>query len=159
MSGCPCCNPDEEVSSLAQAAEELALSLAKSGYCCSEAILLAAGRVMRPNDTDPPYQMATGLCGGMGGRQATCGIFTGGALAIAHMCDEPTVSGDRKKRVKSVSEAFQRRLQEHTGGINQCDALLEDFGVIRNIGKRQCRKLTGEATRILVETLRHHDVK
>ena len=53
------------------------------GYCCSESIVKAAVDEYCPEfSSDVALAVSSGLCGGMGSKQATCGVFTGGAVAL-----------------------------------------------------------------------------
>ncbi|MCP3666677.1 MAG: C_GCAxxG_C_C family protein [Gammaproteobacteria bacterium] len=97
--------------------------------------------------------MASGLCGGMGGYKATCGVFTGGAMAISLLSSQGRLPEGKKTR--ELSARFHQQLLAHAGG-QICEELLEDMGSIRNINKRLCRKLTRDGAeilgRVIVET-------
>lgn len=118
----------------------------REGHCCAEAILLAAIEVYAPDTSREVTQMATGLCGGMGNHNATCGVFTGGALAIGLLTDG-TSDSRRKRQVKTLSSRFQVELEQLAGG-HICESLLKEMG-IRNWNGRLCRELTRQGAEVL----------
>ena len=118
----------------------------REGHCCAEAILLSAIEVYAPDTSREVTRMATGLCGGMGNHNATCGVFTGGALAIGLLTDGVS-DGRRKKMVKTLSSRFQIELEQLAGG-HICESLLKEMG-IRNWNGRLCRKLTRQGAEVL----------
>ncbi len=123
-----------EINELAQLVEKQF----RDGYCCSEAIVMAATKKYSPDIPDHlAHAAASGLCAGMGDKQATCGVFTGGAVAIGLVLGK----GIKKdKRIKNLSALYHKQLEQHAGE-KICQSLLNDMG-IRNWNGSQCRNLT-----------------
>lgn len=98
-------------------------------------------------DTGPETVRAvSALCGGMGNRKATCGVFTGGAAAIGLVAGGlPEKGGD--KRIRDLSASFQEELAQKAGG-QICEDLLNEMG-LRNWNKRLCKRLTRQGAEIL----------
>ena len=119
------------------------------GYCCSEAIVIATTELYAP---EIPKQLAhaasSGLCGGMGDKKATCGVFTGGAIAIGLVLG----TGIKKdKQIKKLSALYHQRLEQHAGG-QICQQLLDKMGILNWNGSR-CRRLTRDGGAILQSIL------
>ena len=57
------------------------MPLAAQNYCCSQILVLLALRAMG-EDNPQLVRAANGLCHGMGASGSTCGIMTGGCLAL-----------------------------------------------------------------------------
>ncbi len=120
------------------------------GECCSEAIVHAAVDTFETALPAEVVPVMAGLCGGMGNRQATCGVFTGGAVALGMIARGPQATLD-KKALSALSGRYHERLQQQWGA-QTCGELLEKMG-IRNWNHSQCRKLTrqgAELTAILL---------
>ncbi len=122
----------------------------EEGYCCAEAIVAAALEVYWTAHAPPLAHLAAGLCGGMGNQQATCGVFTGAALAIGLVAGGPAGKG-RDARIKTAAALFQQRLAAEAGG-QLCHELLKEMG-IANWNKRLCRRLTRRGAELLAEVL------
>ena len=136
---------NDENSETQPSVKEQAETYFKNGDCCSEALVQTlAERFTTEYDPDIAKHMVTGLCGGMGRKQATCGVFTGGAVAISLLTKE---TSDRKKIVRKASSEFHQQLQDIYGS-DQCEQILGKMG-IKNWNRSQCRKLTGIGTEIL----------
>ena len=108
------------------------------GYCCSEAIVMAVADQYCP---DIPVTVAkaasSGLCGGMGGKNATCGVFTGGAIALGLVLG----NGEKKdKNIKNLSAEFFEKMELHAGA-QQCSQVLKKMG-LKNWNRSRCRLLT-----------------
>ena len=111
----------------------------QQGDCCSEALVKTlVQRHSKSLDADSAKLMTTGLCGGMGNKQATCGVFTGGAVAISLLIDE---AKDRKKEIKKLSADFHQQLSD-VYQDEQCEKILKKMG-LKNLNRSQCKKLTG----------------
>jgi C_GCAxxG_C_C family probable redox protein len=115
------------------------------GYCCSEAIVIATTELYAPNVSKELAQAASsGLCGGMGGKKATCGVFTGGAVAIGLVLGKGT---KKDKRIKKLSALYYQQLEQHAGG-QICQQLLDKMGIMNWNGSR-CRRLTKDGGTLL----------
>jgi len=115
------------------------------GYCCSEAIVLATvDQYQLPLDTELAQASASGLCGGMGGQQASCGVFTGGAIAIGLVLGKGV---KKDQHIKSLSAHFFEQLEQHAGG-HLCQQLKKKMG-LKNWNGSRCRKLTADGGEIL----------
>jgi C_GCAxxG_C_C family probable redox protein len=122
----------------------------EEGYCCAEAILAATLETYWVPPHPPLAHLVAGLCGGMGNQQATCGVFTGGAVAIGLVAGGPAGKG-RDERIKATAALLHRRLREEAGA-QFCGDILEHMG-IANWNKRLCRRLTVRGAEILAEIL------
>ncbi|MBC8211356.1 MAG: C_GCAxxG_C_C family protein [Gammaproteobacteria bacterium] len=119
------------------------------GFCCSEAIVLATvDHYQLPHSAQLAQASASGLCGGMGGQQASCGVFTGGALAIGLVM----AKGVKKDaRIKALSAHYFEQLEQHAGG-HQCQQLKKQMG-LKNWNGSRCRQLTADGGAILQSIL------
>ncbi|MFK5894884.1 MAG: C-GCAxxG-C-C family protein [Pseudomonadota bacterium] len=121
----------------------------RDGYCCSEALVIAATSSYAPGiSKELAHAAASGLCGGMGGKQATCGVFTGGAVAISLILGKGV---KKDKRIKELSALYHKQLQQHAGG-QICQQLLDRMG-IRNWNGSRCRLLTKDGGELLQSIL------
>ncbi|MBF0154161.1 MAG: C_GCAxxG_C_C family protein [Magnetococcales bacterium] len=130
-----------------------AAALYEEGLCCSEAIFLAVTEALGqdPQAMRSLVPLASGLCGGMGNRNATCGVFTGGAMALGWLMGQ-TSAQDKDKITRTLTARFQERLLAEAGAL-RCQDLLDHFGPIRNLGKRMCRRLTSQGAEVLARTI------
>ena len=119
------------------------------GYCCSEAMVLAAIDVYVPEADKRVIDMVSGLCGGMGNKRATCGVFTGGAAALGLVAQG--YGGCSGKCVRKASSDFHQQLERLAGG-QLCGDLLASMGV-RNWNKSQCRELTRKGAVLLASII------
>lgn len=92
--------------------------------------------------------MMQGLCGGMGNRKATCGVFTGGAVAFGLIANQRGDVVD-KKQLKALAARFEGILAQEAGG-QICEDILKKMG-IRNWNYSQCKKLTGRGAELVAE--------
>ena len=112
------------------------------GRCCAEAVVAATVGVFG-RGVDPSLLIASkGLCGGMGGHRATCGVFTGGALALSLLAGPEFP----KDRLKAMTADFHSWLAEEAGG-QICSELLERMGP-SNFNHRLCGELTGRGAEL-----------
>jgi len=119
------------------------------GYCCSEALVIATADRYAPNIPKTiAHAASTGLCGGMGDKKATCGVFTGGAVAIGLVLGKGV---KKDKRIKKISALYYQQLEEHAGG-QVCQQLLDKMGFMNWNGSR-CRRLTRDGGTILQSLL------
>ena len=115
------------------------------GYCCSEAIVLATvDQYQLSLDAELAQASASGLCGGMGGQQASCGVFTGGAVAIGLALGKGV---KKDQHIKSLSALFFEQMEQHAGG-HECQQLKKQMG-LKNWNGSRCRKLTADGGKIL----------
>jgi C_GCAxxG_C_C family probable redox protein len=119
------------------------------GYCCSEALVIATTELYAH---DIPKELAhaasSGLCGGMGNKKATCGVFTGGALAIGLVLGKGV---KKDKRIKELTALYHQQLEQHAGE-QICQQLLDKMGFMNWNGSR-CRRLTRDGGAILQSIL------
>ncbi|MBF0623755.1 MAG: C_GCAxxG_C_C family protein [Magnetococcales bacterium] len=150
--------PETDAATLAGTVGQRAEAHYKGGLCCSEALFLAATEGFGTGPAPPERAaLAAGLCGGMGNRQATCGVFTGGAVAVGFLVGKTSLQ-DRDKTVRTLVARFQERL-EREAGAHVCRDLLDRFGPVGNLNKRLCRKLTRRGAEILTDLLLENGVK
>ncbi len=132
--------PERVDPALAQQVDELM----DSGLCCSETIYAVAMQRLEPA-ADPAGARLVGLCGGMGNRQATCGVYTGGAVAIATlMHDAPA------RKVRSLCSEFQERLAASHSGELVCADLIKQ----RQTGTSKqefCHQITRQGSALVIE--------
>lgn len=133
-----------------QVLRETAETLFADGYCCSEAVVLAAIEHLAPSTPRDSVKLATGLCGGMGDRGATCGVFTGAAMAAGLVIPEDERKA-HKARSRELAMQLRSTLEREAGG-HVCQDILKQMG-LKNINKRLCRKLTGRGAELLGELL------
>jgi len=122
---------------------------AEEGYCCAEAMVAAALETYWPSPP-PLAHLVAGLCGGMGNQQATCGVFTGGAVAIGLVAGGPAGKG-RDARIKEATACLYQRLAQEAGA-QRCGEILDRMGMA-NWDKRLCRRLTRRGAELLAEVL------
>ena len=118
-----------------------------AGRCCTEAVILAAIDAFSPDTPKAVATAAAGLCGGMGTREATCGVYTGAALAIGVV--RP---GEKAAALKEATAAFQRRLAGEVDGMLVCQELRERMGEPNRDGAL-CRRLTARGAEIVAEMM------
>ncbi|MBF0177002.1 MAG: C_GCAxxG_C_C family protein [Magnetococcales bacterium] len=143
----------QEQELLVMAIRQRADALYEGGLCCSEAVFLAVVESLgeEPDRARNLVPLASGFCGGMGNRNATCGVYTGGAMAAGLLVGKTTPQ-DKEKSTRNLTARFQERLLAEAGAL-RCQDLLDKFGPIRNIGKRMCRRLTAQGAEILARTI------
>jgi C_GCAxxG_C_C family probable redox protein len=123
----------------------------KEGYCCSEAMVLAAAKTFAPDRLPIAETLGGGLCGGMGDEKATCGVFTGGALAIGLLADYTGPVKQSMPDVKVLAARFRERMEEEAGG-HICADLLAHMGDA-NKEKKLCGMLTRRGAEVLGELI------
>jgi C_GCAxxG_C_C family probable redox protein len=123
----------------------------KNGFCCSEAILKSIAENFASDVPQNIVCMATGLCGGMGNRRATCGVFTGGALALSLLAGR-SCPEDSDKLIRTLSGKFQQQLEQEFGA-SICEDLLAKRRIQNFFKKSGCRKLVIRGTELLVDLI------
>lgn len=122
----------------------------RSGFCCSESVLMATIESrMETVDSELP-KVATGLCGGVGGsHEDICGALSGAVLAIGLLYgrNQPGVDS---QFARDLATEFRRRFIDEFGTSN-CGILLEHFGEQDDSDK--CRKLTSTTAGMLSDLL------
>ncbi len=128
---------------------KLAESYFRKGYCCTEAIFKASIDLFSLNIPEDALRMASGFCGGMGNRESTCGVYSGGVIVTGILAGRST-SRDSAELSRDLSGLYTKRLRAE---INEmiCKDLLDNMGFIGNMNKRGCRKLTKRGAEILAE--------
>ena len=139
---------DRNKSDLTSVMGEVAMRHASNGECCSEAVVHAAIELLAPETPDEVVAMVRGLCGGMGAGKATCGVFTGGAVALGLIANTAKGTVD-KKQLKQMALHYEELLSEEAGG-QICEELKKKMG-IRNWNGSQCRKLTRRGAELVAE--------
>ncbi|QYZ67925.1 MAG: C_GCAxxG_C_C family protein [Gammaproteobacteria bacterium (ex Lamellibrachia satsuma)] len=120
------------------------------GYCCSEAILLAMADIYPNSAKTEVAGLASGLCGGMGNKKATCGVFTGGAAAFGLVAGKAPQKGGNRQ-IKELASRYHEILEQEAGG-QICEEILKQMG-IGNLNKRQCKKLTRRGSELLAQLI------
>jgi hypothetical protein len=123
-----------------------ALERAGEGRCCAEAVILAVLEQVGAVEVERLAASARALCGGMGNREATCGVYTGGALALGF-----ALEGAGKEELKAAAARFQEALRAEAGAL-ACKALRQDMGAA-NEGNRLCHRLTARGAELVGEEL------
>lgn len=139
---------EREKNELVGAMGETAHRFANRGECCAEAVVHAAIELLAPHT---PAEVATsvrGLCGGMGNGKATCGVFSGSAVALGLIVSQSADRAD-KKRLKEMTARFEAILAQEAGG-QICDELKKKMG-IRNWNGSQCKKLIRRGAELVAE--------
>lgn len=127
----------------------------RAGECCSEALVHAIIDHWSPGTPPETATMVQGLCGGMGNKRATCGVFTGGAVAIGIVAQAQSETVDAK-RVKQITARFQELL-EREWGDHICGNLLKGMGM-GNWNRSHCRRLTCRGAELVVEILHESEL-
>ncbi|MBA1445207.1 MAG: C-GCAxxG-C-C family protein [Chromatiales bacterium] len=120
------------------------------GYCCSEAILLAMADIYPNSAKTEAAGLASGLCGGMGNKKATCGVFTGGAAAFGLVAGKAPQKGGNEQ-IRELASRYHEILEREVGG-QICEEILKQMG-IGNLNKRRCKKLTRRSSELLVQLI------
>lgn len=122
----------------------------KAGFCCSEALIRAACEVFAPELPAELSRSGTGLCGGMGTKEATCGVYTGGAVALGLLGGNRVPKEDHG-HTKRCTVLFQERLRAEAKHLG-CKELLKEMG-LANWNRRLCCRLTRRGGEILAEVI------
>ena len=122
----------------------------RNGECCVEAVVHATIDHLAPDTPPEVVAMVQGLCGGMGNKRATCGVFTGGAVAIgiAAKAREVPLTAEQ---IKKITARYLELLEQEWGG-HTCDELLKGMG-ISNWNRSQCRRLTIRGAELVAELM------
>lgn len=140
--------------SLAKRMGQRAEEHCKNGYCCAEAMCLATIETFSRKDATTStdfVNMATGLCGGMGNKKATCGVFTGGAMALGLLSGRFFAS-KKDNKIRQYSAYFHEQLSAEIGG-DICQDLLEKFRILSNRNRKMCHLLTRRGAEILAQII------
>lgn len=125
-----------------------AVEMASEGQCCAEALVASVIDNIRPETSTAIVPLMTGLCAGMGNKQATCGVFTGGAVALGLLAEE-LPEEQRKKTIKKLAAEYEAQLSSEAGG-QRCHDLRKKMG-LRNWNNGECHKLTGRGAELVVQ--------
>ena len=108
----------------------------QQGRCCAEAILAAYLEVI-PGAASVPLALASGLCGGLGDRQGSCGALTG-AILVAGLSET-----DARVAATALSQGFRARF-----GSLVCADLLARKPLLQG-RRRYCLGITLAAAALL----------
>jgi C_GCAxxG_C_C family probable redox protein len=128
----------------------------KNGLCCSEAILKSIAEKFAPHTPSSIVCLASGLCGGMGNRKATCGVFTGGALALSLFAGR-TRPQESAKLIRTLAGKLHQQLEQEFGA-NRCEDLLTKKKFQNLFKNTRCRKLVIRGTELLVDIILEHQL-
>lgn len=121
----------------------------RNGLCCSEALVMATVEFYAPHvPFEVAYGVSAGLCGGMGGKRATCGVFTGGAVALGLVLGR---GSKQDQRIRTLSADYHQQLQQ-LAGAEICQQILDQMGIL-NWNRAGCRRLTREGSELLQSIL------
>lgn len=94
-----------------QERKEYALSLRSQGYNCGQVVTMAMADILPEGiSAESIERLSSGLGGGIGGCQLTCGCITGSAMiegAVGY--DNPRAKASLYKQVGSLAKAFVDR--------------------------------------------------
>ena len=116
----------------------------RSGYCCSEAMLLAVADGFGVEKEALPLVQAEAMCGGMKDRSGPCGVLTGGILALGQL-------GQRVDRGLPVETQFRLRFEQLAGSL-VCKKILAQRPLF-SWKSRACRQLTRQGGELLSDLL------
>jgi len=129
---------------------ENARNYLRTGYHCSEGILLASGVFYFPAKLPALMKIGAPFSGGVGGTQEElCGAFTGGLIVIGALYGR-TDGIMNDEHCLLLSKAFRNRFLNHFGYL-RCKDLRKFW--IGKPGQPDCAELTGQATQLLLEIL------
>ncbi|MGN7610677.1 C-GCAxxG-C-C family protein [Magnetococcales bacterium HHB-1] len=142
-------------------AKEIDLAIAKrlkEGYCCSEALFLGTMDALPEEKAFDQnlVRVTSGLCGGMGTRESTCGVFTGGAIALGYLAGR-TTPDKKDQRGRDLSAQFFKTLSEEAGA-HSCRDLLDKFGRVANLNHQKCHQLTRQGGEVLAKIIQEHKI-
>jgi C_GCAxxG_C_C family probable redox protein len=147
------------VSELTNVMEQNAQAHFNNGYCCSEALFLSVIETFSKEDLGKAGElvsMASGFCGGMGNKKATCGVFTGGALALGFLSRNASPTPTQRKKTRKLSAQYLERLEKNTGA-HVCHELLDEKGLFNRKAKF-CQKLTCQGAEVLAELIQENQL-
>lgn len=146
----------DQTLSKVQAVSDAAMTYSKTGACCAEAVVHACLDHLAPEGDLAVHTLVAGLCGGMGDRQATCGVFTGGAIALAAIYQARGESRDHRQLKAQAAKLHQQLSQEWDAQL--CGDIRKTMGV-RNWNFSQCRRLTQRGAERVAELVLAADRK
>jgi C_GCAxxG_C_C family probable redox protein len=97
------------------------VELMDAGYCCAEAVLLAAAEARGITSPLIPA-IATGFCTGLAGSDGPCGALAGGVLALNMIYGRSSPEDLRDANYRAVQNLIARFGQRF--GATQCTDLL-----------------------------------
>ncbi|MBF0309842.1 MAG: C_GCAxxG_C_C family protein [Magnetococcales bacterium] len=96
-------------------------------------------------------RLGSGLCGGMGGKKATCGVFSGGALALGLLYGRERPE-ETNRQARQMAGRFFEILSEQTGG-HVCEKLLAKFGPSNRLTHARCHRLARNGAILLANMI------
>lgn len=132
--------------------------LFSSGYCCTEAVLMAMAEAQRVESELIP-RIATGFCAGMARRGDICGAISGAIMGINLALGRDAWDDPRDKDYAAVFELMKRFEKEFSStdcrDLTGCDLSTSEgreFFEANNI-KEQCKLYCEEATRMAMTAM------
>lgn len=123
-------------------------------YSCAEAMVKAIAQVFTPELYDPRLipRIATPFNGGFSELQSTCGVLTGGLLAIGLVAgrDQPG-DEDAKEEAYTLAQIYHKRFMEAVG-TDSCAALLARWQG-QGSAKTLCKQHTRQMSELLAKTI------
>ncbi|MEO5345638.1 MAG: C-GCAxxG-C-C family protein [Magnetococcus sp. YQC-9] len=124
-------------------------------FSCAEAIVKAFAEVFAPHrfDANTITRLATPFNGGFSELQLTCGMLTGGLMAIGLVAgrDQP---GDEeaKEQAYTLAQIYHKRFIEELGTIS-CRELLTRWRGEQGLEKTVCKAQTQKMSELLARTI------
>ncbi len=149
-----------------EARTERAKELFRSGYNCSQSVVLAYADLLGLEPT-LAATLSAPFGGGMGRLREVCGAVSGmtmlaGVLAPSPACDNPTAKRDNYALVQHFAERFRAAngaivCRTLLGLDQQKDEPTPSPRTEEYYRKRPCVELVGDAARIVGEWIAEHD--
>ncbi len=123
-----------------------------TGFNCAESISKTIVEFFGDGNADNIPKVASGFGGGIGHTIAdTCGILTGGVVALSHLFGRMTPEENNDKLYEMVTEYRDKFIREN--GSTNCTVLLEGLGKQDDMIK--CRNMTERAAGIIAEIIKN----
>ena len=145
---------------------EAAIANFKSGYNCSQSIVLAF-EDMIPVDRSTLLKMASSFGGGMGRLREVCGSVTGMFMVAGFLYgyDGPEtgkVKADHYARIQELARRFEEKhgsivCREMLGLSVRHDSPIPEARTNEYYKKRPCAEIIGDAAEILEEFIKEND--
>ena len=145
---------------------EAAMANFKSGYNCSQSIVLAF-EDMIPVDRSTLLKMASSFGGGMGRLREVCGSVTGMFMVAGFLYgyDGPEtgkVKADHYARIQELARKFEEKhgsivCREMLGLSVRHDSPIPEARTNEYYKKRPCAEIIGDAAEILEEFIKEND--
>ncbi|MBF0283737.1 MAG: C_GCAxxG_C_C family protein [Magnetococcales bacterium] len=123
-------------------------------FSCAEALVRAFAEVFASHRFDPVAvtRLATPFNGGFSELKRTCGVLTGGLLAIGMVAgrDQPA-DEDAKQEAYTLAQIFHRRFMDQVQ-TESCAELLTQWKD-QGVNKAHCKRHTAEMAEMLARTI------